>query len=305
MSHAVQLTERYPWVSSLEDIEREYTHLVNSDPALDMIIAEVDGTMVGHARGSWLLEEGGEGAYRHWFLPMLVPQWRGHGIWRSMIRWMAQRMGEVAQDHPAGSISTLDTWTPEHATELSALFLDEGFEIVRHFYQMVRPLTGELLDAKLPEGLELRPVQPDQYRVIWDTSVEAFRDHYGHYEPDESQYEAWLLNDSIFTPDLWQIAWDTATNEIAGQVRTFIDAEENREFGCRRGHTEFITCRRPYRRRGLAKAMIAESLRVLKAQGMEESMLMVDSENLSGATKLYADCGYVVESRSTDWRKAL
>ena len=65
------------------------------------------------------------------------------------------------------------------------------------------------------------------------------------------------------------------------------------------------TTRRPYRRRGLARAMIAESLRTLKARGMTQAALNVDSENLSGATRLYAACGFVVESTWLSYRKPL
>jgi len=50
-----------------------------------------------------------------------------------------------------------------------------------------------------------------------------------------------------------------------------------------------ISVRRPWRKRGLARAMIARSLHVLKEQGMTESCLNVDTENLSGATRIYEE----------------
>ena len=305
VTYTVQSADRYPWLSSPEAIEREFTHLVNNDPTKDMIIAEINGEIVGHTRGQWSLVKGDGDAYRHWFQALLIPQWRGLGIRRSMIRWMDKRMGEIAQEHPPDSTSTLDTWVPEHVTDLTTLLLDEGFGIVRYFNHMLRSLSDPIFDATLPEGIELRPVLPEHYRAIWDASNEAFRDHYGYREHTEAEYEAWLANDTLFTPHLWQVAWDTASNEIAGQIRTFIDAEENRSFDRRRGHSEFISVRRPYRRQGLARALIAESLRVLKAQDMDESELMVDAENLSGALRLYTDCGYRFDWRTVDFRKPL
>ena len=63
--------------------------------------------------------------------------------------------------------------------------------------------------------------------------------------------------------------------------------------------------RRPYRRRGLARAMIVESLRTLKAQGMTESALNVDSDSTTGATRVYDDCGFRVENRWLAYRKPL
>jgi len=61
----------------------------------------------------------------------------------------------------------------------------------------------------------------------------------------------------------------------------------------------------PFRRRGLARALIAQSLRIQKQAGMTESALSVDSENLSGATKVYEDCGFRVVKRMTVYRKPL
>ncbi len=73
----------------------------------------------------------------------------------------------------------------------------------------------------------------------------------------------------------------------------------------RRGFTENISVRRPYRQRGLARAMIAESLRVLKARGMTESALTSDSENLTGAVRLYEECGFATTLRIIAYRKPL
>ena len=49
-----------------------------------------------------------------------------------------------------------------------------------------------------------------------------------------------------------------------------------------RGWLEHISVRRPWRRRGLASALIARSLRVLRERGFEEAALGVDAENLVG-----------------------
>jgi ribosomal protein S18 acetylase RimI-like enzyme len=102
-----------------------------------------------------------------------------------------------------------------------------------------------------------------------------------------------------------QVAWDRATDQVAGQVRTFIDHEQNKLYDRQRGYTEMISVRRPFRRRGLARALIVRSLRVQKQAGMTESALGVDSENLSGATKVYEDCGFRVVKRNTIYKKPL
>jgi mycothiol synthase len=51
--------------------------------------------------------------------------------------------------------------------------------------------------------------------------------------------------------------------------------------------------------------MIARSLQVQKEAGMTESALGADSENVSGATRLYADFGFRVTRMTTVVRKPM
>ena len=63
--------------------------------------------------------------------------------------------------------------------------------------------------------------------------------------------------------------------------------------------------RRPWRRRGLARALIAASFPLLRARGMTEAGLGVDTENVSGALSVYEGCGFRPISRSTTYRRPL
>ena len=86
-------------------------------------------------------------------------------------------------------------------------------------------------------------------------------------------------------------------------MRTYIDHEQNQLYNRKRGYTEFISVRRPWRRIGLARALIVRSLQAQKDAGMTESALWVDSENLSGANMVYEACGFVVHKRATVYHK--
>jgi GNAT superfamily N-acetyltransferase len=291
------------WVVSVEDVAREFAHLVNSDPSRDMIIAEMDSEIAGFTRGEWWRED--SGLYLYWFALHTAPLHRGQGIRRAMLHWIEARLREVAADHPADAPKQFTTHVAEKAQSLLALLESEGYRPVRFFNKMVRSLDEALPDFPMPAGLEMRPVLPEHYRLIWEADNEAFRDHWGHGPAQESYYQEWLEDPVIFRPELWQIAWDVERNEIAGQVRTFINEPANEARDRRRGYTEFISVRRPYRKRGLARALIAESLRVLKAQGMTESALTVDSESLTGATRLYETCGFRAVSWTAAYRKPL
>ena len=88
-------------------------------------------------------------------------------------------------------------------------------------------------------------------------------------------------------------------------VRNYIDDDENSKYDRLRGYTEEISVRRPWRRRGLARALIAESFRHSRDQGKEEAALAVDTQNLSGALRLYESMGFEKVTRWTEYRKNL
>jgi GNAT superfamily N-acetyltransferase len=287
----------------VEDIANAYSHLTNCDPYQDMIFPEVNGEVIGYSRGFWQ-EEPNEGPYLYLFVGFLVPEWRRKGIGRAMLHWMESRLRAIAAAHPAGRSKLLQGFASETEVGLAILLEQEGYKPIRYAHDMVRPTLEDIPDFPLPEGLEVRPVLPEHYRAIWEAGAEAFKDHWGYVPPTEEDYQVWL-NASFFQPNLWQIAWDVASDQVAGQVGTFINHAENEKYSRKRGYTESISVRRPWRRQGLARALIARSLRAQKEAGMTESALGVDSENLSGATRVYEDCGFRVVKRSAVYRKPL
>ncbi len=66
-----------------------------------------------------------------------------------------------------------------------------------------------------------------------------------------------------------------------------------------------IGVRRPYRRKGLASVLIAQSFKVLKDFGMTEAVLSTDSENPTGALHLYEKMGFSSAKQSTVYCKPM
>ena len=287
---------------TVEDVANSYNHLTNCDRYQDMIFVEVDGEVIGYARGWWTDEPNGPLTYG--LVGFLTPIWRRKGIGQAMLQWTEDRLREIATSHAPEREKCFQTFSAEAQTGLTAMLEKNDYQAVRYFYEMVRPSLDNIPDFALPEGLEVRAVLPEHYRAIWEADMEAFQDHWGYTTPTEDEYEAWLANKVVFQPHLWKIAWDIATDQVAGQVKTFINVEENKKFNRQRGYTEFISVRRPWRKRGLARALIVQSLLAQKAAGMTESALGVDTENLSGATHVYEDCGFQVVKRNAVYRKS-
>ncbi|KQP43466.1 GNAT family N-acetyltransferase [Pseudorhodoferax sp. Leaf274] len=69
------------------------------------------------------------------------------------------------------------------------------------------------------------------------------------------------------------------------------------------GATSFISVGAPWRRRGLAGALIARALAAQRDAGMNESVLGVDADNAHDAARLYERCGFRVTQRNMVLRK--
>src|SRR5689334_20893504 len=77
--------------------------------------------------------------------------------------------------------------------------------------------------------------------------------------------------------DLWVVAWDG--DQVAGVVQNWIWPEENETLGVKRGWLEHVSVRRPWRRRGLGRAITKLSLERFREAGMTDAMLGMDTQN--------------------------
>jgi mycothiol synthase len=290
-------------VRAVDEIRKSYAELVNCDPYEDMILAEMHGELIGYVRGWWWTELAGPTIYCH--LGFVTPAWRRKGIGRAMLHWMQERQHAIASQSSSSAEKFLQVTATQYEAGLTALLTHEGFQPTRYFFSMVRPHLHNIQDFELPTGVELRPVLPEHYPTIWNASRTAFAQHWGFGAHREEAYEAWLRDADIFQPDLWQVAWDIASNQIVGQIRTYIYEPYNRNFQRQRGWTEFVSVHKDWRRRGLARALVSHSLRAQRDAGMTESALGVDSENATGATRVYETCGFQVVKSNTVYRKPM
>ena len=295
---ACNVADDYEYINTVEDIASVFAHLKNCDPYRDMLFAEVDGETVAFSRVWW----GEEGDARLYFpLGFVHPVWRRQGLGTAMLNYGEARLREFACEHPAGE-KLFRVWTTDKEYGAWALFTKFSYEPVRYYIQMTRPIDTPLPNAPVPAGLDVRPVAPEHYRAVWDAKEEARQDHWGYGPTTDSDFERWMEM-RTFAPHLWKVAWDGG--QVAGMVLNRLDEEKNARYHRQRGYNEYVFVRRPWRRRGLARSLLVQSIEMFKAMGMEETALGVDTQNPSGALKLYESVGYQEGRRSTFFNKRL
>jgi mycothiol synthase len=266
----------------------------------DLLIAEVDGVPIAYAEGGWEQDNDGGRNYSTW--GQVHPDWRRRGLGTALLRWLEDRQGRVAATHPAGLERRLQSWANESEAGRLALLEGHGYRIARYDYEMERPNLDDIPDLPLPDGIQLRAAREEDLRRFWETEVEVFRDHWGAIDDSEASFEQ-MRADPRRDIRLWVVAWQG--DEIVGQVLNRIDREANAELGLQRGWVNSVGVRRAWRRRGIARSLVAESLRVLRDAGMTTAGLGVDAENANGALGVYESVGFAVARTERVYRKAL
>jgi len=272
---------------TVDDITRLFAHLANCDPQKDMIFADVGSRAIAYGRVFWRDEITGLRLYTS--LGFIDPQFRRRGLGRVMLAWNQARLAEIAQTHDPALEKAYNAYAVDTSPGAVALLEAAGYKMARRFAEVVRPIDPPPSPAPLPDGLRVVPAEPAHYPAVWAARAEAHADHWGFIPPARGDYERWQA-ERRFQPHLWKIAWDG--DEIAGAVLNHVDVQRNAWAGKRRGYTQDVFVRRPWRRRGVARALLTESLAMFRQMGMEETLLGVDTTNPSGAHLLYADVGY-------------
>ena len=300
----------FPVMEDVSETENQFAHLEHCDPLQDVMFAEDDtGRPIGYARVWWVDDQEG---LRRYHLPLSVGlEGERAGATRALVAWGLERVRALMTTNPTERPTVMQTWVVDEQKppERMAVLRSFGFEPIRYGYLMLRDLTEPIDVPDMPAGLYVRPCTPEDDRAIYLALIEAFRDHWGFAEPpdldaDFQEWSGWPLR----RPDLYQVAFARDANgdeQVAGMVLNFIGEKENRVFNLKRGWADPICVRRPWRRRGVAHALIMRSLRLFANMGLTEAALGVDTENTSGALRVYESCGFRPVSRSVTMRKTM
>jgi mycothiol synthase len=215
------------------------------------------------------------------------PDFRGRGI--------GARLVELAE-----------AWTRErslarlhmHAVteEGRRLFEAHGFELIRYFWRMEIFPDQEPPRLEPPAGFNIRAYEPGtDDEALHAMHQEAFAEH---WEFNPSPLESWLrwrTTRSDYLPELWQLAFHG--EELAGASLGFGQSGL--------GWILDLAVAPKWRRQGLGLALLQRSFHELYKRGFSQIGLEVDSENETGATRLYERAGMRVTRRYATFEKRI
>jgi mycothiol synthase len=255
------------------DAEEIRTWIDNEDLKPEHLrVLEEDGSIVGYG-DIWIQDD--EVA-----LDVAAP-----GHWEPFLEWAeaeARKRGVTARAFvPAGH-------------ELARLVAARGYRLARSSYTMDVELDAAPEPA-LPEGLALRSYRSDDSEVLRAAVNETFADDWHFHEVSASNFNEFYVKQRYHDPALWLLAWDG--DELAG----FVLATSGRGADPELGWVGTLGVRPGWRRRGLGEALLRAAFAELYARGHRRVGLGVDTENVTGALRLYERVGMRPVLRSDNW----
>jgi mycothiol synthase len=224
-----------------------------------------------------------------WIWGRVHPAFHGQGIGTALMDWAEDRAQIALERAPAGARVVLEAGTINTQLPTIELLNDRGYTVVRHSLTMERELDDQLPEPTWPAGISVRTMQPGEELAVYRAENEAFRDHWGHVEaPEADAFPLWrhrALEDPNHDPALWFLALDG--DQIAGIALCSPFRIGDADLGW--VHT--LGVRRPWRRKGVAEALLYYSFAELRRRGRTRVGLGVDATSLTGATRLYEKVG--------------
>jgi ribosomal protein S18 acetylase RimI-like enzyme len=181
----------------------------------------------------------------------------------------------------------LYTEVGEADVEVRGRLVGFGFVVNRreHTYTIpTDPTVTGLIDMAAPAGFEIVTadrVSEDRLRELDDELKQDVPGADG-WRWDRQGFRKETYDASDFDPATYLVAFEQASGRYAGLVRVW-----NRPSGPRLG---LIAVGRPYRRRGLARLLLARVFAILQQQGTTEVVAEVDVTN-TGSNRLFTSVG--------------
>ena len=225
-----------------------------------------------------------------WLWARVGPGYQNQGIGSALMAWaLARARAAEERLEPDVRLAPRAGTITSHL-QSTTLFEDLGMAPVRYGWTMMIEMVLPPPAPHWPTNIRVRTHNhPKDAEAVFRAQDEAFRDHWGYvdgnYDEDFAQWQHAFFKIHELDPELWFLAEDG--DEIAGLAICFPHADEDPEMGW----VEILCVRKPWRQKGLGLALLHHTFGAYYSRGLRRVGLGVDTQNLSGATRLYQKAG--------------
>ncbi len=180
------------------------------------------------------------------------------------------------------------------------VYEERGWRPIRHSFQMQIDLDGaELEQPEWPDGLVVRNGRPADDEHVYEAHMDSFQDHWDFRRQSYEDWRRYTTETHRYSPELWWLVEDG--DELAAIAINAWHFSGDAQFGW----VHVLGVRPPWRKRGIATALLRQTFRDFRERGATRVGLGVDGENTTGAVRLYEGVGMRVVRRNDTYEKVL
>jgi mycothiol synthase len=216
-----------------------------------------------------------------------LPDYRS--LEREMLAYSMNYLKTVAGDAPV----TVEVFCYNGDTPRTSLLEQAGFTRTDDFvHYWLYDLTDPLPESTLPQGYHLSSVK--ESRLEAEARTALHRSAFTASRLTAAKYQA-VMHAPTYRPEL-DLVVTTPEGELAAFALAWFDPSN------KIGMFDPVGCHADYQRRGLARAIMLDGLRKLKALGGLMAILCSSGRD-AGATRFYQAVGFKQRDRLYTWTK--
>ncbi len=217
------------------------------------------------------------------------PEYRGLGIGASLNHWVEEKAQELSQKADEGLQVVLNYFVNQKDQSACDLLTGLGNRPVRYSWMMEIDLTQPIQTDSLPDGFVMRVAEPTEYEAVYKLDRDCFKDHWGYIETPFAEgfkvFQNQMIDEPFYAPGMWFVI------EHEGKLVGLCLNSPASAYGPDYGWVHLLGVKSEYRKLGLGKVLLTHSFTAMKKGGCSKAGLSVDSESLTGATRLYQNAG--------------
>src|SRR5581483_8534222 len=219
------------------------------------------------------------------------PQYRACGLEDSLM----ERAEEWTREY--ATVKTIQWIVNAEQARWVQRFEARGYAIIRHDWVMEIVMNEPPPAPIVHKGIVLRSFERGRdERAVWACIQESFRDTWGHVDDYSfNAWATWIMDHADWSAEISCVAQDG--DEIAGAAMAFNFPNI--------GWIRQLGVRRPWRRQGIALAMLYRVFGEFYRRGVKKVGLGVDAESVTVATQLYERVGMRIKNHFVRYEKAV
>jgi GNAT superfamily N-acetyltransferase len=215
------------------------------------------------------------------------PHFEGRGLGRGLLTWQLDRVAVLRASLAPGAEWRAEVGIGSENTAGIRLIERAGGTAVRYGFQM-EASAGDVPAVPVPKGFRVVPYTDALGPAVHAAHTEAFGDHWGFQGRPFDNWAPGAIHSDMFRGDLSRIVYDG--DDIAAYVLAYDGVAGSVYIGQ-------VGTRRPWRKRGLASALLSASVRAAADTGKVTASLGVDADSPTGAVGVYERLGFAIRHK--------